>query len=148
MGFCICPVIPRPLIRQSRTTAWTSGMTEPFSDEGRSSVTSRIRSQSGERPADYKQNVLPLGRCFPPGTPVSSTRKLISSSSFHRLDMTLAVAEGLNPNKPNHHRSVSFYNLYITQVIHRTAYFTLVTIFFGCGDDDRNMYWGLFVYTQ
>ena len=31
---------------------------------------------------------------------VSSTRKLISSSSFHRLDMTLAVAEALNPNKP------------------------------------------------
>ena len=29
-----------------------------------------------------------------------STRKLISSS-FHRLDMTLAVAEAVNPNKPN-----------------------------------------------
>ena len=41
------------------------------------------------------------GRWFPPGTPVSSTRKLISSSSFHRLDMTLAVAEALHPNKPN-----------------------------------------------
>ena len=27
-----------------------------------------------------------LGRWFPPGTPVSFTRKLISSSSFHRLD--------------------------------------------------------------
>ena len=26
-------------------------------------------------------------------------RKLISSSSFHSLDMTLAVAEALNPNK-------------------------------------------------
>ena len=39
-----------------------------------------------------------VGRRFPPGTPVSSTRKLISSSSFHRLDMTLAVAEALNPN--------------------------------------------------
>ena len=25
----------------------------------------------------------------------------VSSSSFHRLDMTLAVAEALNPNKPN-----------------------------------------------
>ena len=38
------------------------------------------------------------GRWFPPGTPVSSTIKLISSSSlFHRLDMTLAVAEALNP---------------------------------------------------
>ena len=35
---------------------------------------------------------------FPPGTPVSSTRKLISSSC-HRLDMTLAVAEALTPNR-------------------------------------------------
>ena len=34
--------------------------------------------------------------------PHGSTRKLISSSSsFHRLDMTLAVAEALTPNKPN-----------------------------------------------
>ena len=45
--------------------------------------------------------LLAVGRWFPPGTPVSSTRKLISSSSFHRLDMTLAVAGALNPNKPN-----------------------------------------------
>ena len=46
--------------------------------------------------------LLAVSRWFPPGTPVSSTRKLISSSSsFHRLDMTLAVAEALNPNKPN-----------------------------------------------
>ena len=44
--------------------------------------------------------LLAVGRWFPPGTPVSSTRKLISSS-FHRLDMTLAVAEALNPIKPN-----------------------------------------------
>ena len=44
--------------------------------------------------------LLAVGRWFPPGTPVSSTRKLISSS-FHHLDMTLAVAEALNPNKPN-----------------------------------------------
>ena len=44
--------------------------------------------------------LLAVGRWFPPGAPVSSTRKLISSS-FHRLDMTLAVAEALNPNKPN-----------------------------------------------
>ena len=42
---------------------------------------------------------LAVGRWFPLGTPVSSTRKLISSS-FHRLDMTLAVAEALTPNKP------------------------------------------------
>ena len=48
---------------------------------------------------------LAVGRWFPPGTPVSSTRKLISSASFHCLDMTLAVAEALNPNKPN--RNVS-----------------------------------------
>ena len=43
--------------------------------------------------------LLAVGRWFPPGTPVSSTRKLISSS-FHRLDITLAVAEALSPNKP------------------------------------------------
>ena len=35
-----------------------------------------------------------------PGTPVSSNRKTEFSSSFHRLDMTLAVAEALTPNKP------------------------------------------------
>ena len=44
--------------------------------------------------------LLAVGRWFPPGTPVSSTSKLISSSSFHRLDMTLAVAKVLTPNKP------------------------------------------------
>ena len=44
--------------------------------------------------------LLAVGRWFPPGTPVSSTIKLISSS-FHRLEMTLAVAKALNPNKPN-----------------------------------------------
>ena len=48
--------------------------------------------------------LLAVGRWFPPGTPVSSTRKLISSS-FHRLDMTLAVAEALNPNKPKKNQS-------------------------------------------
>ena len=62
--------------------------------------------------------LLAVGRWFPPGTPVSSTRQLISSS-FHRLDMTLAVAEALNPNKPNHwstvhmrsvHRELYLYN--------------------------------------
>ena len=42
--------------------------------------------------------LLAVGR-FPPGTSVSSTRKLISSLSFHRLDMTLA--EALTPNKLN-----------------------------------------------
>ena len=41
---------------------------------------------------------LPYVGWFPPGTPVSSTIKLILSS-FHRLDMTLVVAEALNPNK-------------------------------------------------
>ena len=43
--------------------------------------------------------LLAVDRWFPPGTPVSSSRKLISLTSFHRLDMTLAVAEALNPNK-------------------------------------------------
>ena len=53
-----------------------------------------------------KDNGVTVGRWFPPGTPVSSTRKLISSS-FHRLDMTLAVAEALNPNKPNQTNGVT-----------------------------------------
>ena len=53
------------------------------------------------RMGDKFHQLLAVGRWFPPGTPVSSTRKLISSSSFHRLDMTLAVAEALNPNNPN-----------------------------------------------
>ena len=61
------------------------------------SVPSRLCS-SGDRGPFHQ--LLAVGRWFPPGTPVSSTRKLISSS-FHRLDMTLAVAEALNPNKPN-----------------------------------------------
>ena len=43
--------------------------------------------------------LLAVGRWFPLGTLVSSTRKLISSS-FHHLDMPLAVAEGLTPNEP------------------------------------------------
>ena len=54
-----------------------------------------------QRQTGKLHQLLAVGRWFPPGTPVSSTRKLISSSSFHRLDMTLAVAEALNPNKPN-----------------------------------------------
>ena len=45
-------------------------------------------------------SLLAVGRWFPPGTPVSSTIRLISSS-FLRLDMTLAAAVALNPNKPN-----------------------------------------------
>ena len=45
----------------------------------------------------WAEMLLAVGRWFPPGTLVSSTRKLISS---FRLDMTLAVAEALNPNKP------------------------------------------------
>ena len=50
--------------------------------------------------------IIAVGRWFPPGTPVSSIRKLISSSLFHRLDMTLALAEALNPNKPNQTKSI------------------------------------------
>ena len=48
----------------------------------------------------HQLGLLAVGRWFPPGrpTPVSSTRKLISSS-FHRLDMTLGVAEALKPNR-------------------------------------------------
>ena len=42
-----------------------------------------------------------VGRWFPPGTRVSSTRKLIPSSSFHRLNMTLAVVEALHAKNPN-----------------------------------------------
>ena len=52
-------------------------------------------------PSEKFHQLLAVGRWFPPGTPVSSTRKLISSSSFLRHDMTLAVVEALNPNKPN-----------------------------------------------
>ena len=37
------------------------------------------------------------------GSQMSPTPSVVLiSSSFHRLDMTLAVAEALNPNKPNH----------------------------------------------
>ena len=55
-----------------------------------------------------------VGRWFPPGTPVSSTRKLISSSSsFHRLDMTLAVAEALTPNNAN---PILVYNIATTEL--------------------------------
>ena len=47
--------------------------------------------------------ILAVGRWFPPGTPVSSTSETdISSSSFHCLDMTLAVAEALSHNKQTH----------------------------------------------
>ena len=42
---------------------------EPFSREGRSPATSRIRTHSNERHADMKQNALPLG---PPGAPMLS----------------------------------------------------------------------------
>ena len=61
---------------------------------------SSIPGLSRGRMCEKFHQLLAVGRWFPPGTPVSSTRKLISSS-FDRLDMTLAVAEALNPNKPN-----------------------------------------------
>ena len=54
-GSFICPDgqtlldIPRPLIIQSWTTAWTPGKVEPFSHEGRRSARSRIRTHWGER---------------------------------------------------------------------------------------------------
>ena len=59
-----------------------------------------------EETTDLRHQLLAAGQWFPPGTPVSSTKKLISSSSFHRLDMTLAVAEALNPNKPINQKTV------------------------------------------
>ena len=41
-----------------------------------------------------------VGRWFPPGAPVSSPSETgISSSLFHCVDITLAVAEALDPNK-------------------------------------------------
>ena len=53
----------------------------------------KFNPRTGQRPYVWKfHQLLAVGRWFPPGTPVSSTSKLISSS-FHRLDMTLAVAE-------------------------------------------------------
>ena len=55
---------------------------------------------------DKFHQLLAVGRWFPPGTPVSSIRKQISSSSVQRLDMTLAVAEALSPNKPNPFKTV------------------------------------------
>ena len=67
---------------------------------------------------------LAVGRWFPPGTPVSSTRKLISSSSFHRLDMTLAVAEALNPNKP--HQNVAPINSRLRQTFEEHGHFLLM----------------------
>ena len=67
--------------------------------------------------------LLAVGRWFPPGTPVSSTRKLISSSSFHRLDMTLAVAEALNPNKPNCPGQFMYVNVTPTWTLQTLAVF-------------------------
>ena len=66
----------------------------PHSDQTLPQTNLCLRTDSA---SDHQ--LLAVGRWFPPGTPVSSTRKLISSS-FHCLDMTLAVAEALNPNKP------------------------------------------------
>ena len=69
----------------------------------------KFNPRTGQRRMCEKfHQLLAVGRWFPPGTPVSSTiKKLISSSSsFHRLDMTLAVAEALNPNKPNHRQTL------------------------------------------
>ena len=41
------------------------------------------------------RHLLAVGGWFSPGNPVSSTNEIdISLSSFHRLDMTLVVAEG------------------------------------------------------
>ena len=46
--------------------------------------------------------LLAVGRWFPPGAPVSSTHENWHHYHLnHRPDMTLAVTEELNPNKPN-----------------------------------------------
>ena len=58
--------------------------------------TSSIPGLGRGRMCEKFHQLLAVGRWFPPGIPVSSTRKIISSSSFYRLDMTLAVAEALN----------------------------------------------------
>ena len=44
--------------------------------------------------------ILDVGQWFPLGTPVSSTTKLISFSALHRLHMTLAIPEVLDPSIP------------------------------------------------
>ena len=48
---------------------------------------------------------LPVGWWFHPGALISSTSEadisILSSSLFHRLNITLAVAWALSPNKPN-----------------------------------------------
>ena len=96
----------RPVWRGERVCAVVTKHTTPTLDF---SPTLHISHRCGPgsipglgrgRMCEKFHQLLAVGRWFPPGTPVSSTRKLISSS-FHRLDMTLAVAEALNPSKPN-----------------------------------------------
>ena len=77
------------------------------------------------------RQLLAVGRCFPPGTPVSSTRELISSS-FHRLDMTLAVAEALNPNKKTYVRT----HIQTDNIIRLEVRFTM--LFLAICDTDNN----------
>ena len=52
---------------------------------------------------NYMCHILAVGWRFPLGTPVSSTSENDISSSFHHLNMTLAVAEAISPKitKPN-----------------------------------------------
>ena len=70
----------------------------PFSLLGSVSISTTdsptLHSRIVRRPVGQSVVLIETGTSgfLPPGTPVSSTRKLISSS-FHRLDMTLAVAE-------------------------------------------------------
>ena len=107
---CVCvsaavssrPVVMSPWDRGSKASL-SSRLTHFASHRcGPSSIPGLGRGRMCEK---FRQ-LLAVGRWFPPGTPVPSTiKKLISSSSssssFHRLDMTLAVAEALNPNTPN-----------------------------------------------
>ena len=61
--------------------------------------------------------------CVCVGTLVSFTRKLISSPSFHRLDMTLALAEALNPNNPIQSIQIYFGSAFDASLIYKSARF-------------------------
>ena len=96
----------------------------------------KFNPRTGQRLMSEKFcQLLAVGQWFPPGTPVSSTRKMISSSSpspsstsFHRLDMTLAVAEVLNPNKPNQTKPVYPLVLLPIQLHTHSSYYCVICI--------------------
>ena len=87
--------------------------------------------------------LLAVGRWFPPGTPVSSTRKLISSL-FHRLDMTLAVAEALSPNNPPPKKNKCYFSVLNNSLIQLVLYVAVLNnglvIFCSAGPKGDNLY--------